>query len=75
MATAVIECAPGGCPRDDRAPQRGGVLRVHADAEPAGLCDLVDHEAWVRNIVENQVRALATTGKTRSGVLPNATPY
>ena len=52
---AIVVCPPSGCPADDRKPLEGGTLRVHADAEPAGLCDLVNHEAWVRSITENQV--------------------
>src|SRR6202048_3091858 len=39
----------------------GGQVQMMIDAVPA----------MVPNIGENQVRALATTGKTRSGVLPN----
>jgi peptide/nickel transport system substrate-binding protein len=52
----VIACAPDGCPADDAAPPRdGGELRVHADSEPAILCDLVERDAWSRWIAENQV--------------------
>lgn len=53
-ATLVV-CPSAGCPADERRPIDGGSIRVHADAEPAGLCDLVNHEAWVRSITENQV--------------------
>ena len=54
-AAMLVECPPLGCPIDERRPLDGGTIRVHADAEPAGLCDLVNHEAWVRSITENQV--------------------
>ena len=49
-------CGPTGCPRD-RLPRRseGGELRVHVEAEPAILCDLVEHDVWSRWIMENQV--------------------
>jgi peptide/nickel transport system substrate-binding protein len=41
---------------DDAGPARdGGELVVHVEAEPAILCDLVEHDAWSRWIVENQV--------------------
>ncbi|HEY2743530.1 MAG TPA: ABC transporter substrate-binding protein [Polyangia bacterium] len=41
---------------DDAGPPRdGGELVVHVEAEPAILCDLVEHDAWSRWIVENQV--------------------
>ncbi|MEO6952605.1 MAG: ABC transporter substrate-binding protein [Polyangia bacterium] len=54
-SAVVVVCPPLGCPGDDRKALEGGTIRVHADAEPAGLCDLVNHEAWVRSITENQV--------------------
>ena len=51
----VIECPAEGCPADARPGLEGGRLRVHVEAEPNGLCDLVSHQAWVRWVVENQV--------------------
>jgi peptide/nickel transport system substrate-binding protein len=36
-------------------PHDGGELRVHVEAEPATLCDLVEHDVWSRWIMENQV--------------------
>ena len=47
---------PRAVPLDGAAPPRdGGELVVHVEAEPAILCDLVEHDAWSRWIVENQV--------------------
>jgi peptide/nickel transport system substrate-binding protein len=52
----VVACPESGCPRDDGAGARdGGELTVHVDAEPAILCDLVEHDAWSRWILENEV--------------------
>jgi peptide/nickel transport system substrate-binding protein len=52
----VVQCAPTGCPPDAAAPARdGGELTVHVEAEPAILCDLVEHDAWSRWIAENQI--------------------
>ncbi|HWE31428.1 MAG TPA: ABC transporter substrate-binding protein, partial [Polyangia bacterium] len=55
-APVVVRCPATGCPPDDAGPPRdGGELVVHVEAEPAILCDLVEHDAWSRWIVENQV--------------------
>jgi peptide/nickel transport system substrate-binding protein len=55
-APTVVQCPATGCPPDGAAPPRdGGELVVHVEAEPAILCDLVEHDAWSRWIVENQV--------------------
>ncbi|HEX6835379.1 MAG TPA: ABC transporter substrate-binding protein, partial [Polyangia bacterium] len=52
----LVHCPATGCPPDDAGPPRdGGELVVHVEAEPAILCDLVEHDAWSRWIVENQV--------------------
>ncbi|HXU70444.1 MAG TPA: ABC transporter substrate-binding protein [Polyangia bacterium] len=54
----LVQCPPTGCPLDfDEAgpPRDGGELVVHVEAEPAILCDLVEHDAWSRWIVENEV--------------------
>ena len=52
----VVECTDQGCPADAAGrPLDGGQLTVHVEAEPAVLCDLVEHDAWSRWIVENQV--------------------
>src|SRR5262245_5201973 len=53
----VIACGPTGCPHEisPAAPHPGGELRVHVEAEPATLCDLVEHDVWSRWIMENQV--------------------
>jgi peptide/nickel transport system substrate-binding protein len=53
----VVACGPTGCPREMAAapPHLGGELRVHVEAEPATLCDLVEHDVWSRWIMENQV--------------------
>src|SRR5206468_2624826 len=49
-------CGPTGCPMDAAGvPHSGGELRVHVEAEPAILCDLVEHDVWSRWIMENQV--------------------
>jgi len=65
----VVTCGPAGCPADERKPAPGGVLRVHVEAEPAGLCDLVNHEAWVRWIVENQVMDTLLEQSPRTGAI------
>ncbi|HEX8953317.1 MAG TPA: ABC transporter substrate-binding protein, partial [Polyangia bacterium] len=55
-APTLVQCPAIGCPSDDAGPPRdGGELVVHVEAEPAILCDLVEHDAWSRWIVENQV--------------------
>jgi peptide/nickel transport system substrate-binding protein len=55
-APTLVACAASGCPADEAGPSRdGGELVVHVEAEPAILCDLVEHDAWSRWIVENQV--------------------
>jgi peptide/nickel transport system substrate-binding protein len=55
-AATLIACGNGGCPRLDGGPaQEGGELVIHVEAEPALLCDLVEHDAWSRWILENQV--------------------
>ena len=52
----LVQCPAGGCPLADSGPPRdGGELVVHVEAEPAILCDLVEHDAWSRWIIENQV--------------------
>lgn len=55
-APTIVQCGASGCPGLDAGPARdGGELVVHVEAEPALLCDLVEHDAWSRWIVENQV--------------------
>jgi peptide/nickel transport system substrate-binding protein len=55
-APARIDCRADGCPRVDAGPARdGGELVIHVESEPAILCDLVEHDAWSRWILENQV--------------------
>ncbi len=55
-AATRIACDDRGCPAvDDGPPRDGGELVVHVEAEPAILCDLVEHDAWSRWILENQV--------------------
>jgi peptide/nickel transport system substrate-binding protein len=55
-AATVIACTAGGCPLPaEGAPVDGGELVVWVDAEPAILNDLVEHDAWSRWILENQV--------------------
>ena len=52
----VVACGAAGCPVEaDAAAQPGGELRVHVEAEPAVLCDLLEHDVWSRWIMENQV--------------------
>src|SRR5678815_4973524 len=52
----IVACGPTGCPVEPpAAARRGGELRVHVEAEPATLCDLVEHDVWSRWIMENQV--------------------
>jgi peptide/nickel transport system substrate-binding protein len=52
----VIACGAGGCPVEPAAAAKeGGSIVVHVEAEPAILCDLVEHDAWSRWIIENQV--------------------
>lgn len=55
----AVDCDSVGCPREPDlgapAPRTGGELRVHVEAEPGILCDLVEHDAWSRWIVENQI--------------------
>jgi len=65
----VVVCPAVGCPADARAVKEGGNLRIHVEAEPAGLCDLVNHEAWVRWIVENQVMETLLEQSPESGSL------
>ena len=65
----VIRCAAAGCAVDDRKPIVGGTLRVHMEAEPTGLCDLVNHESWVRWIVENQVMESLVEQDAVTGVI------
>jgi peptide/nickel transport system substrate-binding protein len=52
---AVVACGPRGCPSDPGPPRDGGELVLHVEAEPASLCQLVEHDAWSRWIVQNQV--------------------
>lgn len=54
-APIVVECGAHGCPVEGGQPRDGGELVVHVDAEPALLCDLVEHDAWSRWMVQNQV--------------------
>lgn len=55
-APSLIACGERGCPPEPAAtPRDGGELVVHVEAEPAILCDLVEHDAWSRWIVQNQV--------------------
>jgi peptide/nickel transport system substrate-binding protein len=52
----IVQCPSTGCPTLDQLPPAdGGELVVHVEAEPAILCDLVEHDAWSRWIVENQI--------------------
>jgi peptide/nickel transport system substrate-binding protein len=51
----VVACGPTGCPGQPGTPHAGGELRVHVEAEPSTLCDLVEHDVWSRWIMENQV--------------------
>lgn len=52
----IVQCPSTGCPLVDQLPAvDGGELVVHVEAEPAILCDLVEHDAWSRWIVENQI--------------------
>jgi peptide/nickel transport system substrate-binding protein len=52
----LITCTAAGCPRvDDGTPRDGGELVAWVDAEPAVLNDLVEHDAWSRWILENEV--------------------
>jgi peptide/nickel transport system substrate-binding protein len=52
----IINCSASGCPADPPAPARdGGELVIHIEAEPAILCDLVEHDVFSRWILENQV--------------------
>jgi peptide/nickel transport system substrate-binding protein len=51
----VVGCGPQGCRTDPGPAREGGQIVVHVEAEPAILCDLVEHDAWSRWIVENQV--------------------
>jgi peptide/nickel transport system substrate-binding protein len=52
----LVQCRADGCPQLDAGPARdGGELVIHVEAEPPILCDLVEHDAWSRWILENQV--------------------
>src|SRR5690348_8350017 len=52
----LIECRSDACPQLDPGPGRdGGELTIHVEAEPPILNDLVEHDAWSRWILENQV--------------------
>src|SRR5437867_12316128 len=52
-APTRVQCRDDGCPALDAGPARdGGELVIHVEAEPAILCDLVEHDAWSRWIVE-----------------------
>jgi peptide/nickel transport system substrate-binding protein len=53
----IVACGPTGCPTDPNGPpaKQGGELRIHVEAEPAILCDLIEHDVWSRWIMENQV--------------------
>jgi len=50
-----VQCG-ASCPDAVGTAVDGGELSIHADAEPGILCDLVEHDAWSRWIVENQVQ-------------------
>ena len=50
-----MSAPPAVRPTTPAPPRDGGELVVHVEAEPAILCDLVEHDAWSRWIVENQV--------------------
>ena len=55
-SATVISCSSAGCPAAAATPPAdGGELVMWVDAEPAFLCDLIEHDAWSRWIVENQV--------------------
>jgi peptide/nickel transport system substrate-binding protein len=54
-APVVVRCAASGCPAEKGTPRPGGELRVHVEAEPAVLCDLIEHDAWSKWILENQI--------------------
>jgi peptide/nickel transport system substrate-binding protein len=55
-APTLVQCPATGCPPDEAGPPKdGGELVVHVEAEPAILCDLVEHDAWSRWIAENVV--------------------
>ncbi len=51
----VVACGEAGCPTEGGTPKPGGQIVIHVEAEPAILCDLVEHDAWSRWIMENQV--------------------
>jgi peptide/nickel transport system substrate-binding protein len=51
----VVLCGASGCPVEAGAPRDGGTLTIHVEAEPPILCDLVEHDAFSRWIMENQV--------------------
>ena len=57
----MVACPLAGCASDAPDPADGGVTRdggeltVHVEAEPAVLCDLIEHDAWSVWILRNQV--------------------
>jgi peptide/nickel transport system substrate-binding protein len=63
----VVRCPESGCSAESgervrrsetggvASPKKGGELVVRLESEPASLCDLIDHEAFTRWIMENQV--------------------
>jgi peptide/nickel transport system substrate-binding protein len=56
-AATIVTCTPAGCPSEAATGpiSDGGELVMWVDAEPAILNDLVEHDAWSRWILENQV--------------------
>jgi peptide/nickel transport system substrate-binding protein len=68
MGATLVSCG-AGCVEPPGKPKDGGVLRVHIDAEPATLCDLVEHDAWGRWIMENQVQETLIFQEPWSGAL------
>ena len=58
-------CAPGA----PTTPSDGGELTIAVDAEPGTLCDLVEHDAWGRWIVENQVQETLLYQDPASGAI------
>jgi peptide/nickel transport system substrate-binding protein len=55
IGPTVVSCGPTGCPENIAPPKDGGELRVHVEAEPGILLDLIEHDVWSRWIMENQV--------------------
>src|SRR5262249_7027777 len=51
----LYACEAAGCPAEPGLAHEGGELVVHVEAEPAVLCDLIEHDVWSRWRVEHQV--------------------